>query len=153
MILWRKLEWHSFLQLQIRKIKGKNVCGYLLLGGKVLQLWLPLSFGFCQDFLPLFNTVNKCLCLLHHYPSSLSHLLLGSVEETPPVRITAMETDSEDPKFPDARSTDTRICQCRAPGYKTNRPRWLIFQIGIGMVSLFLFFKLHMIVPLLLFCR
>ena len=38
---------------------------------------------------------------------SLSHLLLGSVEETPAVRITAMETDSEDPKFPDARSTET----------------------------------------------
>ena len=46
--------------------------------------------------------------MLHHYLSSLSHLLLESVEElTPAARITAMETDSKDPKFTDARAAET----------------------------------------------
>ena len=39
---------------------------------------------------------------------SLSHPLLESVEElTPAARITAMETDSKDPKFTDARAAET----------------------------------------------
>nr|POF08304.1 hypothetical protein CFP56_69611 [Quercus suber] len=59
--LYWKLEWHSFLQLQMRKTKGKNVCGYLPLGEEL----------------------------------------------TPAARVTAMETDSEDPKFPDARAAET----------------------------------------------
>ncbi|XP_065634770.1 uncharacterized protein LOC112024652 [Quercus suber] len=52
------------LQLQMRKTKGKNVCGYLPLGESVEEL-------------------------------------------TPAARVTAMETDSEDPKFPDARAAET----------------------------------------------
>lgn len=39
--------------------------------------------------------------------SSLSHPLLESVEELHLLPVTAMETDSEDPKFPDARAAET----------------------------------------------
>ena len=39
---------------------------------------------------------------------SLSHPPLESVEElTPAARVTAMETDSKDPKFPDDRAAET----------------------------------------------
>nr|POF09743.1 hypothetical protein CFP56_21381 [Quercus suber] len=50
--------------LQMRKTKGKNVCGYLPLGESVEEL-------------------------------------------TPSARVTAMETDSEDPKFPEAKAAET----------------------------------------------